>query len=228
MLRFLSLPVLALTALACGGESDIVTAPSGAVALETSASRAGGVVVVPFPDQDPGPPFYARVTTLMNQIFRADGYVAIPFYREPECVPAEFDLLQAYHFPGPGGPGAFGCPLIVEGHLLIESDAPQGTFPIRVVSNGPAEVWFVEWSAFQAATADGTLTMAELVALEPLRGLAHTFNEMLAPRADDHHVVITSSGTLEDGRTFRFNVNHRGDRTQSILIRIGGGRGGTP
>lgn len=228
MIRFRSLPVLALTALACGGESDAVTSPAEPPALEISASRAGGSVLVSFPEEDPGPPFYARVTTLLNQIFHDDRYVAIPFYRDPDCVPAGFDLLQAYDFPDGDGPGAFGCPLTVRGHFLIEPDAPEGTFPIRVITKGPTPVWFVEWEQFQDATADGDLTMAELLALDPSRGTARTFNEMLAPRMDDHHVVITSRGELEDGRPFQFNVNHRGDRTESILIRIGGGGGDAP
>jgi hypothetical protein len=58
------------------------------------------------------------------------------------------------------------------------------------------------------------------VGLEPLRGTATTFHEMLSPRLDDHHVVITSRGLLHDGRSFRFNLNHLADETQSILIRI--------
>lgn len=227
-MQYRLLPVLALTVLACEGGPDAVEPPSEVHALGMSASRAGGSVVVSFPEEDPGAPFYARVTTLMNQIFHDDLYVAIPFYRDPDCVPTGFDLLQSYDFPDGTGPGAFGCPLTVTGHFLIEPDAPEGTFPIRVVSKGPTPVWFVEWAGFQDATADGDLTMAELLALNPLRGIARTFNEMLAPRMDDHHVVITSRGELEDGRPFQFNLNHRGDRTQSILIRIGARGGGAP
>lgn len=213
--------------LACAGTDPVVPAAEAAApglaahgATALAASRAGGLRVVRFPAEDPGPPLYVRVTPLLNQIFVADGMVAIPFYRDPACVPLDVDLLVHLHPPGAHGPGAFGCPLLIEGSYTIETDAPQGTFPVRVVASGPAQVWFVAWSDFEAATADGDLTMAELIALEPLRGTASTFHEMLAPRLDDHHVVITSRGTLDDGRTFQFNVNHRGDVTQSILLRI--------
>lgn len=225
MIRCRWLPALALAALACGGEFDVVTPTPETVTPEVSESPVHGTVIVSFPEQDPGPPFYARVTTLMNQIFREGGYVAIPFYREPACVPPDFDLLQAYDFPDGQGPGAFGCPLTVTGHFLIESDAPVGTFPIRVVSRGPTPVWFADRADLENAMADGDLTMAELLTLDPLRGTAREFNEMLAPRMDDHHVVITSRGRLDDGRFFQFNVNHRGDRTQSIVLRIGRGGG---
>jgi hypothetical protein len=217
-----------LAVLACAGSTDPVVsaweaaapglAAHGAAAL--TASRAGGLRVVRFPDEDPGPPLYVRVTPLLNQIFVDGGLVAIPFYRDPACVPPDVDLLLPLHPPGAAGPGAFGCPLLIEGSYTIEKDAPQGTFPVRVVASGAAQVWFVAWSDFAAATADGDLTMAELIALQPLRGTASTFHEMLAPRHDDHHVVITSRGRLDDGRTFQFNVNHRGDVTQSILLRI--------
>jgi hypothetical protein len=201
-----------------GGAAAVGIAASGTAAA--AAGRAGGLRVVRFPAEDPGPPLYARVTPLLNQIFVADGMVAIPFYRDPACVPLDADLLAHMHPPGEHGPGAFACALLVEGSYTIEHDAPQGTFPVRVVASGPAQFWFVPWSDFEAATTDGTLTMAELIALAPLRGTASSFNEMLAPRLDDHHVVITSRGTLPDGRTFQFNVNHRGDVTQSIHLQL--------
>lgn len=210
--------VLALAA--CQGDGLSSTAPPEADALEAAASAANAVHRVSFPAEDPGPPIYARMTTLRNQIFSDGEYVAIPFYRDPECVPPDFNLLEGLHPPGPEGPGAFGCELMVDGHFIIESDAPLGTFPIRAVTNGPAPVWFVPWSELEAAIADGQLTMPELLALNPLRGTADRFNEMLAPREENHHVVITSRGRLEGGDRFQFNVNHRGDQIRSILIRF--------
>jgi hypothetical protein len=214
--------------LACAGMDPTVPAAEAA-AFERSAhsaaaagpaASAAGVRVVRFPEEDPGPPLYARVTPLLNQIFVADGMVAIPFYRDPACVPLDTDLLEHIHPPGEHGPGSFACPLLVSGFYTVERDAPLGTFPLRAVVSGPAQVWFVPQSEFDAAASGGVLTMAELMALAPLRGTASTFNEMLAPRLENHHLVITSRGTLADGRTFQFNVNHRGDITQSIQLRI--------
>jgi hypothetical protein len=212
--------VAALVMTGCRSEPEPFTPLAEEEAFNAAASRAGGLRTVAFPDEDPGPPYYARVSTLLNQILHDGEYVAMPFYREPDCVPADFNLLEAFHFPGPAGPGSFGCNLLVEGRFLIEPGAPPGTFPLQVITSGAAEVWFVSYGDFQNAAADGDFTMAELLALSPMRGVARRFHEMLAPRLENHHVVITSDGELEDGRRFRFNVNHRHDRIQSIQIRI--------
>lgn len=211
--------IAALLLIGCSGQIEPTT-PGADAARAFNAAAAGGLDVVSYPAADPGPPYYARVSLLLNQVFHDDAYVAIPFHRDPSCVPADFNLLSAFDFPGPGGPGAFGCPLLVEGRYTIEPDAPLGTFPILSVAQGPAQVWFAPWPAFQAAMADGVVTIGELQALEPLRGVADHFSEMLKPRVEDHHVVITSSGTLEDGRRFTFNVNHPGDVTKTIRISI--------
>jgi hypothetical protein len=216
----LGLATLLLALPACRPDPAPATLLGDMAGSASAGSRAGGFRNVSFPDQDPGAPFYARVSTILNQIFHDGEHVAIPFYRDPACVPADFNLLDAFDPPGPNGPGAFACPLLVSGRFLIEPDAPLGTFPLQVTTHGPAQVWFVQWTDFQAAMADGVVTMAELTALQPLRGVANQFNEMLQPRMENHHVVITSQGRLDDGRRFQFNVNHPGDATQSILIRI--------
>jgi hypothetical protein len=209
-----SLAMVALVALACE-PADLPVALDGDSANMLASQRTTGMRRVDFPGADPGPPLYVRVTPMLNQIFIDAGLVAIPFYRDPSCIPADTDLLLPLHPPGPGGRGAFGCALLVSGSYTIEADAPMGTF-----TRGPAQVWFVDVAAFEAATRDGVLTMAELIGLNPLRGTATSFEEMLAPRIDNHHVVISSHGVLEDGRTFRFQVNHFGSRTNSIMIRI--------
>jgi hypothetical protein len=220
MSRKLFASITALVLLAgCQAERESITAHTE-FAASAAVGGAGGFRTVAFPADDPGPPFYSRVSTLLNQIFHDGEYVAIPFYRDTECIPPDFNLLGAFHLPGEDGPGAFGCPLLVHGTLLIEPDAPQGTFPFKVMTRGPAHVWFVSWNRFQAAMADGDITMNELIALEPLRGVADQYNEVLHPRMEKHHVVITSQGRLEDGRRFQFNVNHPGDATKSLLIRI--------
>lgn len=209
---------LALAACEGGARSgrNAVDEPVRGAAVEGTT----GLRTLSFPSQDPGPPLYARVSTVLNQIFHDDQTLAIPIYREPDCIPPDFNLLDNFHIPDDQGPGAFGCPLLVEGTLLIEPDAPMGTFPFQVVTRGPAQVWFVPYPDFQGASADGDFTIAELLALSPLRGRAEHFHEMLHPRMENHHVVITSQGLLEDGRRFQFNVNHPGDRTSTLEIRI--------
>ncbi|HSK20382.1 MAG TPA: hypothetical protein VK912_14615 [Longimicrobiales bacterium] len=215
-----SIPVLAVALLGCQNVNEPAAPGPEAAEVELSAGMEAALRTVEFPGDDPGPPLYSRVTPLSNQIFADGGWVAIPIYRDPACIPPDADLFAHFHPPGPAGPGAFGCDLLIEGSYIIEADAPLGTFPVRSVAKGAAQVRFVREDDLTAAVADGHLTMAELDALSPLRGTATSFHEMLAPRLHEHHVVITSRGRLEDGRTFVFNVNHRGDTTQSIMIRI--------
>jgi hypothetical protein len=194
--------------------------------VETDASalaRAGseGLVRLDIPSEDPGPPFYARTTSILNQFFHTDGWLAIPFYRDPACIPPDFNMLELFDFPGPGGPGAFACPLLMHGFLLTEPDAPLGMFPRHVVlMSDAAPFWFVPWSDFEAAAADGIVTIGEIAALGPLTGVAHRYHETLKPREGDHVIAIQAGGTLDDGRTFQFSVMHLQDRTRSIQIRF--------
>lgn len=183
---------------------------------------SAGLTKKTIPSEDPGPPFYSRATTILDQLFHTDDWIAIPFYRNPACVPDDFNILQHFDFPGPDGPGAFACPLVVNGFLLIEPDAPLGTFPRQVVLTGDqVPVWFVPWAAFEPETADGVVTMAELRAMPVMTGTARQFHETLKPRDDDHVVVINATGTLDqDGRDFAFDVMHLQDQTRSIGIRF--------
>lgn len=213
---------LGLTLTGCQADSSTtadVTLDAGPPALAQLDSK--GLVRKDIPTEDPGPPFYARVTTTLNQFFHDDGWLAIPFYRDPACIPSDFNLLELFDFPGPGGPGAFACPLLMQGFLLIEPDAPLGTFPRQVVLHGSATpFWFVPWNEFQAAASDGEVTMDELAALGPMTGLTDRYHETLKPRDEDHVIVINARGTLEDGRTFQFNVLHLEDQTRSVHIRF--------
>ena len=218
-MSFRSLPMLSLALLACGSGSpkEPVLTPAE---FEVEAVQAAGMVAIPFPEADPGAPLYTRITPLSNQVFIDGDLVAVPVYREPACIPPDFDLFVHMDPPGSNGPGAFACPLLITGTVVIEKDAPPGTFPLRAIATGAAQVWFVDRTAYDAATADGTLLMSELLALAPLRGTATEFTEMLAPRPEQHQVIITSRGRLQDGRAFQFNVNHAGTTTRSIRIRI--------
>lgn len=215
-----------LVAAACAAHDDPVTpvqsaagnTPVGARAPQAGQSGQSGLMVLTIPDEDPGPPFYARV----GLQFLTDGdLLAIPFYRDPACVPADFNLLEMFHFPGPGGPGAFACPLSMTGRLLIEPDAPLGTFPRQVVLQGDAvRFWFVPYADFQEIAEDGVVTMPELAGLSPLQGTAGRYHETLHPREGEHRIVIDAGGLMDDGRRFQFHATHIDDTLRSIRIRI--------
>ena len=198
-----ALAALTIVAPGCGGEvvagigQDLEQIPPVAF------GQVAGLVKREIPAEDPGPPFYARLGV---QFYVDDGVLAIPFYRPPECVPADFNILQFFHFPGPNGPGAFGCPLGVNGFLLTEHDAPLGRFPQKVEMRGDdVPIWFVDFDAFEAAAEDGVLTMGELEALSPLEGMAMSYAETLHPRAGEHKVIIRARGEAE-GRGFRLVI----------------------
>lgn len=220
MLRKVSLFMTLLLALGgCSQDADPTRPP--APDADAAAAQSQALVRLDIPAEDPGPPFYTRVTSILDQLFHDDGWLAVPFYRAPSCVPPGFNLLDHFDFPGPGGPGAFGCPLLLDGFLLTEPDAPQGAFPRQVVLQGSGSpFWFVRWDDFQEAAGDGIVTIGELAALEPLMGTTRRYHETLKPREGDHVVVIDADGTLEDGRTFAFHVTHIENRTHAIRIRI--------
>ncbi|MCG7856393.1 hypothetical protein MD537_05420 [Flavihumibacter sediminis] len=178
------------------------------------AAHQQGNIRISFPSQDPGIPLYVRAEPSLNQYFVKDGWLVMPFYRNPDCIRPDFNLLSYFDVPA-----AFGCELKVEGSYIIESGAPLGTFPIISQSRGTAvPFWFVQWDDFAALAADGVVTIADVESLNPVKGLADNFVEMLKPRFENHQVVINASGSLEDGRTFMFHVNHLGNQTQSIRL----------
>ncbi len=181
-----------------------------------NARRASGNIKFTFPEENPGAPFYARVGPLLDQFFVKDGWLVIPFFRNPACIAPDFNLMEVFDVPR-----AFSCELMVHGFGIIEADASQGTFPIIVHTSGTeVPFWFVPWKQFQDIAKDGVVTIVDIEALNPLKGNADKFKELLRPRMENHHVQINASGILEDGRKFAFHVTHVGDQTKSIGLKI--------
>jgi hypothetical protein len=182
----------------------------------TSALNGKEVMQVNFPQDDPGAPLYVRTTRILNQLFITDGWLVMPFHRDPQCVREDFNLLELFD-----APAAFSCKLMTEGFFIIEKDAPIGTLPISVQSTGSAvPFWFVRWEDFSRIAADGVVTISDISNLNPITGIAHKFKEILKPRFENHLVNINASGVLEDGRSFSFHVTHVGDQTKSIRLDI--------
>ena len=181
------------------------------------AMLAAGNKTVKVPEEDPGAPLYLRMTMLLNQVFRVDGHVVIPFYRNPSCVRPDFNLLELFDVPA-----AFGCGLTCTAQYVIESDAPLGTFPIIVQTrSNNMPIWIITETAFDAAAADNMITINELQAANPIKATATHFEEMLKPRFENHHVVIHASGTIDEtGDPFSFHVNHLGSTTKSIFLKM--------
>lgn len=174
-------------------------------------------ITIQFPDEDPGIPIYARVGPILNQFFVADGQLIIPFYRDPECIRDDFNFLS-YYDP----PVAFGCDLTVEGKFVIESDAEQGTFPIMAYTEGvQVPVWIVEWAGFQALLKTESVTLPDIEALNPIKGMAQQYEEYLSPRMNEHEVIIEAAGTISGtNQQFSFSLTHRRDQIEQIILDI--------
>jgi hypothetical protein len=81
------------------------------VALVAAYAFAG--VRLQVPKDWPGIPGYAQIshTELFGEeIYHTEDWAAIPFYRNPGCVPSDFNLMEMMD-----PPRCFDCPLTVEG-----------------------------------------------------------------------------------------------------------------
>lgn len=177
---------------------------------------AAANVRLAFPEETPGPPYYARISS--DGAPQTEQWAAIVFYRDPGCVPSGFNLLQFFDIPR-----AFGCPLTVEGFEIWKNGPGQDPAPIQVKSRGlgAVPVWFVSPAELAAAMADGVLTIGELSALPSLQvGTADSFQEVLHPSEAAKHgkLTITASGTLSDGRAFQLQVSASRDRLNHVKI----------
>jgi hypothetical protein len=177
-------------------------------ALLTLSAQGG--VRVEFPEDDPGPPYYARIRH--GFVIHTDQTAAIVFYRSPSCVPPNFNLLNLFN-----PPAAFGCPLTVEGFAVFDqAPPPQGSSPkqAKTYGLGNVPVWFVSWPELQGAIADGLLTIGELQGLPSLQvGSAAFFRETLHPTesAQVPKLSIVARGTLSTGQAFFLQVSATGD-----------------
>ena len=179
-------------------------------------------VRLPFPtEENPGPPFYAQISNIEpfgEEIYHTEEWAAIPFYRNPGCVPSEFNLLEMFD-----APGAFACELTVHGFEIWPVPPDQcgaGPSQGKYWGLGAVPIYFVRWPELQAAVADGQLTITELVDLPSLQiGSAGFFSLDLHPSggpANVPHIEISARGVLQDGRQFQFQVAG-GD--QSALVK---------
>lgn len=170
------------------------------VLLATTA-RVDGQVRLLVPEQSPSGPFYARIER--GLVLQTDEWVAIAFYRDPECVPASFNLRD---FFDSNFPAVFSCSLTVHGFEVWSDPAnDDGPRQSKLRGNGAVPVWFVSVEDYQAALPG--LTMTELLSMPSLmQGVATDFEETLHPLgiAQQSMLQIVATGELPDGRTFQF------------------------
>lgn len=183
--------------------------------LVLSAAGAEAAVRLQVPGGSPGIPAYARIVQNPLQPIET---AAVVFYRDPTCVPPEFNLLDFFDIPG-----AFSCPLTVRGFEDWERGPGLDPAPKLAVSTGagPVPIWIVSWSELEAAMADGVLTIGELASLPSLvMGSATSFHEILRPSESNGAnalISIRATGFLNNGRSFRINAFCRCERGQAHL-----------
>jgi hypothetical protein len=105
----------------------------------------------------------------------------------------------------------FGCgPMTTDGFAVFENGPGIDPAPLLSMLDGEGAVpmWFVRTRKFEAATADGRLTIKELARLDPLRGTARVFSEVLAhdgiPETTGWYYSAVAHGRLADRRSFSY------------------------
>lgn len=170
-------------------------------------------------------PFYARIEPGGFAVSDGDTTL-VYFYRPPACIPADFNLLEFFDFPGPSGPGALGCqPATTEGHAIWETGILVDAAPFfsKLKGLGAVPVWFVDTGDYHNAISDGELTIGELDGLDPLKGNASHLNEVLRPQEVENitMLIVELAGELEDGTPFRAHSVSIQDVTITSEIVIG-------
>ena len=201
---------------ACADDSTLPSAPAELPRPVASITRQ-------FPSEDPGPPFY----TLVERTFlpHTDEWAPIIFVRDLACIPDNFNLLDQLAVPQ-----SFGCPSKVEGHVTYKNGPPPidlAPWQVLMRGSGAVPVWFVSWSALQAAIADDKLTILEILGMPSLRkGTASKFEMTQQPGpmrpqgAGNGKIELVARGSLEDGTSFSMELREMGVDQVSVLRHI--------
>lgn len=199
----------------------------GSVQAQSLPGQPGAQLA--FPAQSPGIPAYARLELLIPgfDVPNDRRWAAIVFYRDPSCIPPDFDLGQFFHPPGPAGLGAFACPLLVEGEEIWENGPGLDPAPIYVRTRNAVPdlpVWFVAWRELEPLLASGEVFIGDIESLRSLRrGSARWFEEALYPNgtAEVPGITLEAEGTLESGKRFKLAwhyVNLGADEDVTIVF----------
>jgi hypothetical protein len=176
--------------------------------MEAETSEGGEPLVI---ESQGEVPFYARFGE--NETFGDEEVVAIVFYRPPECIPAEFNLMQFFHFPDDSSPGAFACaPPTTTGFETWQNGPETDPAPLvaELTGRGAVPVWFFDREELFAAMADGAVTIGDLTEMASRRvGTASTYTELLHPSQSNAQPLIqfTAEGTMEEGGAFTVSVS---------------------
>jgi hypothetical protein len=223
---YIGLALAAALLASCGDRASPLPTTVEPGPVRAKGANSQRLIRMTFPGDFPGVPGYARVEDRPPHVYIVDGLAVIAFYRNPNCVRPDFNLLELFDVPA-----AFGCAPTVEGFALYEpGDFPAGAPKVvHATGTGAVPFWFAPAAAIEAAMTDGELTIGELAALDGLLvGYATHFTEMLHPNPEgvisgghpNHKLIQTAHGTLVDGRRFQYHLTEIGGEVRSIGLRI--------
>jgi len=142
-----------------------------------------------------------------------NDWVVFIFYRDPSCVPEDFNILQFFDF------NAVNCgPITVKGFEIRKNSDDVVPKQGKYLGLGYVPVWFLPKMVYDNAVSDGVLTIVELEDLYSLlKGYASFYEETLhpymGPPFNQGHPVpmknIVAHGVIEfseDYEIFWFNV----------------------
>lgn len=151
-------------------------------------------------------PFYARIER--GGVITDGEWVAVIFYRPPDCVPDDFNLLDFFD-----APRVFGCqPYTTDGFSIWKNGPDVDPAPLKshLHGLGSVPVWFVSWPDMEAGLADDALTIVDLEDMPSLMaGTAGFYTEELHPSegvAGNPMLQLVARGQLADGRSFSVNA----------------------
>ena len=166
-------------------------------------------VIIKHPEEGPGPPFYSLIQP--GWFPMTDDWAAVPWFRDPNCVPPAFNILQFIDPP----PTPFFCTLMISAVEIWNTDPPDpsvGPLNISFKGMGAVPIYFAHRSEVTAAMQDGVLTVGELQALPSLRvGYADRFSGaqqtgVARGRSGQGKINISAHGRLTDGTPFFFQT----------------------
>ena len=113
-----------------------------AASLALGCTTVYGAEHFKIPEESDYAPMYARLPLDPATMLPCGDWAWVPiiFYRAPECVPEDFNLHLGFD-----APGAWSCPFLMEGHMVLElpPDVPQVPRLINVKQVDPVPVYFV-------------------------------------------------------------------------------------
>jgi hypothetical protein len=133
------------------------------------------------------------------------------FYRAPENVPVDFNLLDLFDVNDRDGNGIldpWDCPFLMQGHQLFQEGVIMKA-SLQEIDEVP--VWFTSFDeAIEVLMTTGTITIEQLEQMTSLvKGAATFYHEELHPSGGAMPVVkynYGAKGSLENGRSFSVHI----------------------